>query len=226
MADTMSPGILRTVAGPHNHSGARLLIQLWKAKGDVANGRPFDIASDVEGVMNDSIFAVAFGVSRGAIAAKLEALKEHPPTKAIVPDNEVIVFPAAKRLAVYDDIGTVLGSPEIALKSPFGSWHLAFALKCYPKLRRAVKRKNRFIQQMLDEAWAKFNRPTSSEADVKSAADFPIAREVPQSKKSGRKAQYDRPMVKDELFLFLFAGFDTGPTSVKWGTVLLLHARM
>jgi hypothetical protein len=44
-----------------------------------------------------------------------------------------------------------------------------------------------------------------------------IAREIAQSRKSGRKAQYDSPMVKDELFLSLLAGFDTGPTMVKWG---------
>ncbi|EMD97751.1 hypothetical protein COCC4DRAFT_174025 [Bipolaris maydis ATCC 48331] len=216
MADTMSPSFLRNVAGPHNHSDVRSVVQLWKAKGAAAKGRPFDIASDLEEVMNDSIFAVAFGVSRGGIGAKLEALS-YPPVKEIVHDHEVIVFPTAKRSAVYEDIGKVLGSPEIALKSPFGAWHLAFALKFYPKLRLAVKRKDRFIQQMLDEAWEKFNRPTSSEADVKSAAEFLIAREVAQSKKSGRKAQYDSPMVKDELFLFLFAGFDTGPTTVKWG---------
>jgi hypothetical protein len=71
---------------------------------------------------------------------------------------------------------------------------------------------------MLDEAWEKLNRPTSSETDIKSAAEFLIAREVAQSGKSGRNAQYDSPMVKDELFLFQFAGFDTGPTTVKWGT--------
>lgn len=216
MADTMSPAFLRNVAGPHNHTAARSLIQLWKAKEAVAKGRPFNIASDLEEVMNDSIFAVAFGVSRGGIAAKLEA-QSHAPAEAIVRDEE-IVFPTAKRSAVYDDIGTVLGSPEIALKSPFGPWHLAFALKFYPKYRQAVKRKDRFIQQMLNEAWEKFNRPTSSETDVKSAAEFLIAREVAQSSKSGRRAQYDSPMVKDELFLFLFAGFDTGPTTVKWGT--------
>lgn len=216
MADTMSPGFLRNVAGPHNHSDVRSVIQLWKAKGAAAKGRPFDIASDLEEVMNDSIFAVAFGVSRGGIDAKLEALS-YPPAKEIVHGHEIIVFPTATRSAVYEDIGKVLGSPEIALKSPFGAWHLAFALRFYPKLRLAVKRKDRFIQQMLDEAWEKFNRPTSSETDVKSAAEFLIAREVAQSRKSGRKTQYDSPMVKDELFLFLFAGFDTGPTTVKWG---------
>jgi cytochrome P450 len=219
MADTMSPDFLRNVAGPHNHSDARSLIQLWKAKGAVAKGRPFDIASDLEEAMTDSIFAVAFGVSRGGIDAKLEALS-YPPVQAIVRDHEVMIFPKAKRSAIYDDIGTVLGSPEIALKSPFGAWHLAFALRFYPKLRLAVKRKDRFIQNMLDEAWEKFNRPTSSETDVKSAAEFLIAREVAQSSKTGRKSRYDSPMVKDELFLFLFAGFDTVPTTVKWGTAL------
>lgn len=167
--------------------------------------------------MNDSIFAVAFGVSRGGIDSKLEALS-YLPSAAVVRDDEVIVFPTAKRSSVYEDIGTVLSSPEIALKSPFGAWHLAFALRFYPKLRLAVQRKDRFVQQMLDEAWKKFNLPTGSEADVQSAAEFLIAREVAQSSKSGRKARYDSPMVKDELFLFLFAGFDTGPTTVKWGT--------
>jgi hypothetical protein len=44
-----------------------------------------------------------------------------------------------------------------------------------------------------------------------------IAREVAQSRKSGRKAQYDSPMVKDELFLSLLAGFDTTPTTARWG---------
>jgi cytochrome P450 len=122
---------------------------------------------------------------------------------------------------VYEDIGTVLGSPEIALNSPLGAWHLAFALRFYPKLRLAVQRKDRFIQQMLEEAWKKFNSLTGSGTDVKSAAEFLIAREVAQSRKSGREARYDSPMVKDELFLFLFAGFDTGPTTVKWGTAFV-----
>ncbi|KAL1606610.1 hypothetical protein SLS60_004015 [Paraconiothyrium brasiliense] len=213
----MSPGFLRNVAGPHNHFNARSLIRLWKAKEAVARGRPFDIASDLEEMMNDSIFAVAFGTSRGGIDIKLEALY-HPPVKTIVRDDEVIDFPTAKRSTVYEYIGTVLGSPEIALKSPFGPWHLAFALRFYPKLRKAVKCKDRFIQQMLDEAWDKFNQPTSTKTEIKSAAEFLIAHEVAQSRKSGRKAQYDNPMVKDQLFLFLLADFDTGPTTVKWGT--------
>jgi hypothetical protein len=68
---------------------------------------------------------------------------------------------------------------------------------------------------MLDDAWEKFNLPTSSETDIKSAAKFLIARKVAQSSTSGRKAQYDSPIVKDELFLFLFAGFDTIPSTVK-----------
>jgi hypothetical protein len=110
IADTTSPGFLQNVAGPHNHSDARSLMQLWKAKGAVARGRPFDIASDLEEIMNDSIFAVKFGVSRGGIDAKLEALS-YPPVKAIVCDHEVIVFPTAKLSTVYDDIATVLGSP-------------------------------------------------------------------------------------------------------------------
>jgi hypothetical protein len=220
MADTMSPGFLRSVAGPHNHSDARSLIQLWKARGVVAKSLPFDIASDLEEVMIDSIFAVAFGVSRGGIAAELEALS-NPPVEAIVRGHEVSVFPTTKRSAVYDDIGIVLRSPEIALKSPFGAWHLAFALRFYPKFRLAVKRKDRFIQQMLDEAWEKFNQPTSSETDAKSAAEFLIAREVAQSSKSGVSAQYDSPMVKDELFLFLLGGFETVPTAAKWGNTFV-----
>jgi cytochrome P450 len=216
MADTMSPGFLRNVAGPHSHSHAKYLIHLWKAKAAVANGRPFEIASDLEEIMTDSIFAVAFGVSRGGIDAKIDALSS-PFGTTIVHDHEVVVFSTVERSAVYDDIGAVLRSPEIALKSPFGAWHLAFALRFYPRLRRAVKRKDRFIQKMLDEAWEKFNQPASSETDVKSAAEFLIAREVAQSRKSGRKAQYDSPMVKDELFLSLLAGFDTTPTTARWG---------
>ena len=217
VADTMSPSFLRNVAGPHNYSAAESLIQLWKAKGIVAKDRPFDIASDLEEVMNDSIFAVAFGVSRGGIDAKLKALSRLP-VEAIMRDEKVVVFPTAKRSAVYEDIGTVLSSPEIAIKSPFGSWHLAFALRFYPRFRTAVRRKDRFIKQMLDEAWTKFNRPTGSEAEIRSAAEFLIRREIAQASKTGRQPQYDSPMVKDELFLFLFAGFDTGPTTVKWGT--------
>jgi hypothetical protein len=126
MADTMSPVFLRNVAGPHNHSDARSLIQLWKTKGAVAKGRPFDIASDLEEIMNDSIFAITFGVSRCGMDSKLEALS-YPPVKAIVHDHEFIIFPTAKRSAMYDDIGTVLSSPEIALKSPFSASHLTFA---------------------------------------------------------------------------------------------------
>ncbi|KAK4560838.1 hypothetical protein LTR86_005418 [Recurvomyces mirabilis] len=215
----MSPWFLRDVAGPHDYAGATSFVHLWRLKEALAKGRPCDMGSDINEVMNDIIFAVAFGVSRGAIQAKIEALSQQTVDAATDLDEEQI-FPTAKRSSVYEDIHTVFTSPEIALKSPLGAWHLAFALKYYPELRQAVKRKDRFIQQMLDEAWQKFSQPSSSDDKIKSAADLLIAREVAQSRKSGRQAQYDSPMVKDELFLFLLGGFDTVPTTVKWDRLL------
>ncbi|KAK5706190.1 hypothetical protein LTR97_001177 [Elasticomyces elasticus] len=218
MADTMSPQFLHGVAAPRERATFNSILDLWKIKADLAQGHAFEATQDLDQLMVDNITGIAFGTSTGVIDAQVKLLKSlskllEPPTGLAKP----VLFPSAPHPEIYDALTKVAWSSEIGLKSPFGRYHHAFALKYYPKLRKAVQIRDAFITERLQAAWKKFNDAEASEDDVKSACDLIVAKEVFLAKKHGRAPEYDSPVVRDELFGFLLAGFDTTAGTIKWG---------
>ncbi|KAK4545246.1 hypothetical protein LTR36_003426 [Oleoguttula mirabilis] len=189
-----------------------------RMKATLAQGHAFDATSDVDEVMLDSILAVTYGTSTGVTKVQLEMLSKLSdlPGASSTKENAA-VFPVADRPPIYDAIAELAASTEIGMKSPLGGLHHKWALKCYPALRKAVKLKDSMITETLHTAWQKFNNPQTSDDDIKSACDLIVAREVSLAKKQGRPPEHDSPVVRDELYGFIQAGFDTSGGTVKWG---------
>ncbi|KAK3109782.1 hypothetical protein LTR53_016586 [Teratosphaeriaceae sp. CCFEE 6253] len=222
MADNMSTPFLHDVAAPQEHAVFTSLLALWRTKSSLAWDHAFEVTSDIDEALLDSIISVAFGTSTGVTQAQQTLLAALPQLAGLsTQSDDAAVFPTAARPPTYEAITTLGASTEIGLKSPFGRHHHAFALKYYPKLRKAMRVKEALITERLQTAWNKFNAPEASEDDVKSACNLIVAREVALAKKQGRAPQYNSPIVRDELYGFLQAGFDTAAGTVKWGVKFL-----
>ncbi|KAK4554653.1 hypothetical protein LTR86_008155 [Recurvomyces mirabilis] len=130
--------------------------------------------------------------------------------------EELAVFPKPARNEIQHAMATVIHSANIGASSPLGILRHRLAVKFYPELRRCVKVKDDLMTEKLAAARKKFNRHNASEDDVKSATDLFVAREVSQAARQNRTPVYDSPEVRDELFTFLLAGWETTATVLKW----------
>ncbi|KIW22942.1 uncharacterized protein PV07_11185 [Cladophialophora immunda] len=63
MKDLMLPQFLSTVNGPVIYQKAMTLVELWKAKAQIAQQRPFDVKQDLYKLAYDIIMAISFGLS-------------------------------------------------------------------------------------------------------------------------------------------------------------------
>jgi cytochrome P450 len=213
----MSPHFIQNVAAHQEEKACTLLLKLWREKIRLAQGRPFQIAEDVDALLLDTMFAVTFGTMTGALEASIGLLSStNSLTILPVAADDPVQFEKAQQKEIYHAIETLALSSEIGIKSPFGVHHHRIALKWIPSLVAAGKVKERFITERLRAAWEKFNQSQESEDDIQSAADLLVSREVKLAAKQGRAPQYDSRSVHDELLMIVIGGWDTTSSAVKW----------
>ena len=218
MSDTMSTRFLHNTAAVQLYTSFTELCDLWRRKTQLANGRAIEVGFDIEQTMLDAICRVTFGQDVGALKAQANmALNLSSPSNESSSADEPFKFPRAPVPQVCAALQEIAHSSEIPLKSPLGRRHHYWALRCYPRLRTAVKTKNRFVQDILRNAWQKFDQPGATESDIRSAADLLVSGELTLARKEKRSPQHDSLVVQDELFGFLEAGHDTTSTSIEWG---------
>lgn len=218
MGDTMSTSMLNEVASGHIYIAASDMIDLCREKMRLAEGRPFPLHDDIHRGVLDAIWAVAFGTDIGTTKMQLKLLagieKIPLPKYGIAPAH----IPLASTPEEFNCIITIANSGEIPLRSPLPRLHYRLALKFFPSLRAAMKRKDKLIRERLEEAWNKFNGgPTMETEQPRSATELIVQREVSIAKKENRPPQYNTPDIQDELFGFLIAGHETTSTTLCWG---------
>ena len=217
MADTMSPAFLNNVVGPQIFRISLDVIELWKQKTRLAQGRPFEAVDDIFRGALDVIWAATFGSEIGTTKSQINMLSRLNDISLPKDVDCPAELPSAPTPAAFDSIITLTQSVEIAMKSPFPRQHHSFALKFFPYLRSAVKHKEQLVKEQLDVGWKKFSEGSDNDDQVMSAMDLIIQREVITAKKEGRPPQYDTRVIKDELFGYLVAGHDTTSTTICWG---------
>src|SRR5256714_6951297 len=227
IGDAFTPDFLSQVAGPQIYNTALDIIRLWREKTRLANGRPFFALDDIHHGALDVMCAAAFGSEIGTTKSQIDALSPLESISLPIDDDSPVNFPTAPTPPAFNSIITLTQSVEIALSSLFPRQHHWFALNCFPRLRSAMKEKNKLIKERLDEAWWKFSQHHDREDYIRSATDLIVQREVAMAKKEGRQPQYDTPVIRDELFGLLVAGLDTTSITVCWGLKFLTaHQRV
>ncbi|KAI8626380.1 cytochrome P450 [Xylariaceae sp. FL1651] len=221
--DLMTPSFLNKVAGPALYQKVCELLDLWRAKSKIANGKPWVAAEDIDNVSLDAVMAFAFGerfgqthsATRPAIEA-IQALSEADTTSLVESgsQNDPVIFPKGKTnellratLELVETVQEVQGSPLPDLKWAY--------VNSKPQVRRATKIKEGYITSELKDALGRL-RGTEEEF-VKSAVDHMVFREKVLAEKDGRSPNYFSRVMMDEIFGFVIAGNDTSSTAISWG---------
>ncbi|KAF2156517.1 cytochrome P450 [Myriangium duriaei CBS 260.36] len=220
LADTMTPSFLNSVASPHFYSASLHLINLWRLKSTITQGRPFNIFNDIHHMALDSIWAVAFGTEINTVNTQREGLEQHQMNGfdfhlPVNPDQSA-ELPTPKLPDSFEAIMTLSHGMESAALSPFPRL-THWAIRRGKDWREAKEHKDRLVHESLDIAKS---RLLASEK-VTCATDHLVFREQQASKKEGRAPEFDSPAAKDELLGFLVAGHETTATTIQWAMKLL-----
>ncbi|GAB1743990.1 hypothetical protein NU219Hw_g1030t1 [Hortaea werneckii] len=220
MADTMSNSFLHDVIGPQIHSTALDIIELWKQKTRLADGRPFDATKDVYKGALDVIWAATFGSEVGTTKKQVAVLSETSEVKLAHDKDTSVRFPTARDPEAFTALMTISDTIEIALHSPVPRWHHWLVLQLTPSLRTALKSRDALLTERLTASYEQF-REGEKEGSLKSAMDLVVQRETIMARKEGREPQYDTMAIRDELLGFLIAGHETTSTTLCWAIKFL-----
>lgn len=200
--DLMMPSYLNEVAGPAIYGTVRDLVALWRAKTEVANGRPWTASEDVQTFSLDTMMAFAFGASSGnsANSSQLVPIRSIGKARDVAADDaeEPIVFPKVQlgevRQAMLDLAKTVMelhGSLSPTL-------HWAY-LNRKPCIKRARNIKEKFITQVLRDRLGASDHNVDENSPVTCAVDQMVTRERLEAKREGRKPRFFSRVMIDEV---------------------------
>ena len=220
--DPMTPSFLHSVAAPAIHSKALDLVQLWRVKAAVAQGRPFEAGEDMHLAALDAVCAFAFGEqfghsATGNVLKQTKALQQQSKNNQVTNLDEPVAFPKAKTDPVLDStmkLTNMVGEAINAI-SPRLWWD--YLLKITPRGRKAVKDKWAFVTEELRGAVKRME----DEVPIRAAVDHMVQREKKAAEKTGRKPNYFNDTMVDETFGFIIAGHDTTSTALVWALKFL-----
>jgi hypothetical protein len=196
--DLMTPSFLSQVSAPAIYDKILELVDLWELKAEVAQGRPFPAFEDISEATIDIILAVSFGFdhSRSITKRHVESLSAQP---KIVPLDSTtpVELPRPALSPEIHALVVVNQSLHLSINSPLPGLHHWIMKKT--KWRREFELKEDIITEQVDKSIKRLTAPDSASSDIKSALDHMILREVSAAQKAGKKPDFNRPSMRDEV---------------------------
>ncbi|KAK7754519.1 hypothetical protein SLS62_003539 [Diatrype stigma] len=215
--DLMAPGYLNALSGPIVYGNVMSLIDLWKFKAKVANGRPFKAIKDLESLTADSIFESAMGITGDDrnVERTLQQLKTEDlsrftsnDTDSVFPFPEYVPQGLLQTIVVIAEVtGRFPTAPVLRLHWPLNNLR--------PHVRKAHRERREIIQGYIDRAVEKRQRE-GPPAQAKTALDILITRELANAEKAGRAPAFQSPIFNDALYGYCFGGQDTTHSSMSF----------
>ncbi|KAH6855503.1 cytochrome P450 monooxygenase [Chaetomium sp. MPI-CAGE-AT-0009] len=226
--DLMTPSFLHNVAGPVLYDSAADLIELWRSKARLADGRPFDAHHDLYNFALDAMsgFTFGHGFDHSTVRHAAEAVQglEGSALKALQnkgTKEDPITFPHGKVpdiMWAFEEltqlVASLLGNPV-----PHLTW--AYVLR-KPASMKAKRIKERFILDELKRAVQRLDQGGAEKPT--SAVDYMVAREKTLAEKAGRKPEYFSSVMVDEVFGIVYTGHETTSTMLSWAVKYLADA--
>ncbi|KAF2172646.1 hypothetical protein M409DRAFT_16608 [Zasmidium cellare ATCC 36951] len=220
ISDTMAPTFLNQVAGPQMWDSMSSMVELWKEKARLAEGRPFSAFHDCHNTTLDIIWAATFGGGMGPNTTRAKRLAEVDKLELGSNVDKAVDFPEPQDPPAFKSITTLVDSMTIPVNSIIPAPAHWFALNTDRTLINARRKKDQLIRAKLREAQEKFSHvakdDVESTAGLKCALDLVVSKELKMAQKEGRTADLDSQALQDELFGFLLAGEDTTSTALCW----------
>ena len=205
--DLMTPSFLHKVAAPVIYRNVNTLIQLWRTKARIADGKPWPAGDDINLMSLDAVTAFAFGAEfdHNATRPSLDLLtkleqnaEEIRRPRGSESQEEPLAFPRGKVdgllqaiLDLTQTVGEVQGNP-----SPSLTW--AYVMR-KPRIKRAAKTKDAHWLKELKGAVERFDGVTKGTPGMRSAVDQMVLREKGLAEKENRPPNYFSRIMIDEV---------------------------
>ncbi|GJC80907.1 cytochrome P450 monooxygenase TRI13 [Colletotrichum liriopes] len=206
LQDLMTPQFLNRVAAPNIYTSATNLVDLWKMKARIADGRTFSAEQDIFFTALDAVLDFGFSDSypHRALKPQLESLRslEDRPVKSAHglpastdPAEFAVVQP-------HESIQAILVAGDLVQEvADSGFVKLAWWWKrLQPQASKLIKMRSEFVKEQATLAMNKLHQDTDEENEswVKSAVELIMQRERKFARKEGRDPVYWSPAMKDE----------------------------
>lgn len=220
--DTMSPKFLNTVVAARAYESGSDLVGVWRKKIRLAESRVFEVKHDILMAVVDVIWSATFGSDIETCKTQSRFLSniDRLDLPREVDDTVPVHIPTCDPPRTYAALTTLFDSSIIPLKSPFGFYHHWLAMKVVPRLRHAMRLRDRLVNQSIERAYIRFaNHDPPKVGHVKSAVDLVVERQMASAFKDDRRAMQSsvKGYIHDELCLFLSAGSTTTAEAICWG---------
>lgn len=202
LQDLMNPKFLHEVAAPNIYKSSTRLLELWKAKARITDGKPFQAEMDFFYAALDAVFDFGFGdaVEQRALIPQMEAVDGDKSQRHKAAEGLFVGFPTAPidpslqaMLNAAENVGPVTASgwPKLA-------WWL---ISWKPNVRRNRAIIDEFTKDQLVKAADKYTNGGADDSDdfVKSAIDHMVQREATAAKKEGREPVFWNRTMRDEV---------------------------
>ena len=209
--DLMTPSFLHKVAAPVLHRNINIMIQLWRIKAQLADGRPWSASQDINLMSLDAVTAFAFGAkfNHSAVRPTVDLMRglqqDVSQIKALRGANCIekpLEFPRGQIddllqaiLDLTETVGDVQGNP-----SPKLTW--AYVMR-KPRIRRAATIKDVHWVQEIRNAVKSFEASDAATEvpKVQSAVDQMVLCEKNLAEKEARRPNYFSRIMIDEVSL-------------------------
>ena len=181
------------------------MLELWRSKGKMAQGRPFCASSDVRDFAFDAVLAASFGQSKAT--SIVESQIRHVASSTVQVPESIDVPVEFSREAFseeYDAISKVSDSLGIAIRSIFPKHEMWFR-QTFTQLGKYYRTKDKFMHQRVQDSAKRMMSTTKEERRLRSALDHMILREIETAAKQDRKPDLDASRIKDEVSLPYFS---------------------
>ena len=203
--DLMTPSFLYNVAGPVIHQKADEVIELWRAKSRIAEGRPWEAGEDMNHLALDATLVFTYGQDfrYSAIKPALERIKALD-AKVVETlrgkgeQDDPVGFPGGQVDEILQATLDLTAAVEEVQGSPLPSIKWAYVMQ-KPRIKRAKKTKECSIREELEDAFERLMRAKEEKVVVTSAVDHMILREKTLAERDRREPEYGSRVMIDEV---------------------------
>ncbi|KAG6006805.1 hypothetical protein E4U21_006696 [Claviceps maximensis] len=212
----MSPGLLSNAFAPTIYEKARNMIDLWTAKMNAAQGRPFSALQDLQELAIDIALALVLGRDEEVRITKLHLdFLASKGSSAVCADSGDIAGFARPELP--QKLGAI---PMIPKFKQFSATCIAPRLQVWimkkTKWRKYLQRMEKLLSDEISMSGKRLSTAGSGSSECKSITDYYLMREMMMAEKTGSKPNFNKQAIRDELSGYFVVGLDSVATTMSW----------
>jgi cytochrome P450 len=185
-------------------------------KAGIAQGQPVEAGRDLQMMTFDMTRDLSLGEGRGQgyTRRQFEAVRSSGSVgvKSQPGQSDIVLFPPHQEGEDMMTQETIQGAIAASMPKPLPKLFHVFNNRT-AHMRRAYAAKDHMIMESIQLAIKKCEEG----AQVRSAAEYIVRREMISAKKAGRAPDFYSQPLQEELYGYLTAGYETTAAALQWG---------